>query len=98
MGVTRDEVRKIAELAKLKIPDEKLDRYTNELNSILDYMGKLNELDTSEVEPLLHPLEGTNVFREDELRPSIETEEALKNAPDRTESHFKVPKVIKTGK
>ncbi len=97
MSVTKEEVLKIAALAKLKIPEDKIEKYTKELNSILNYMGKLNELDTSEVEPLLHPLEGSNVFRSDELRDSISTEEALKNAPDRTETHFKVPKVIKTG-
>ncbi|NOX18130.1 MAG: Asp-tRNA(Asn)/Glu-tRNA(Gln) amidotransferase subunit GatC [Chlorobi bacterium] len=98
MSVTREEVLKIAGLAKLRIPDEKLDKYTEDLNSILGYMEKLNELDTSEVEPLLHPLEGSAVFREDEPRPSVSTEEALKNAPDKTDAHFKVPKVIKTGK
>jgi len=98
MGVTKEEVLKIAGLAKLKIPEEKLDKYTEDLNSILGYMEKLNELDTTNVEPLLHPLEGSNVFREDEPRPSVSTEEALKNAPDKTDAHFKVPKVIKTGK
>lgn len=98
MGVTKEEVLKIAELAKLKIPEDKIERYTEDLNSILGYMEKLNELDVSDVEPLLHPLDGSNVFREDELRPSVSTEEALRNAPERTDSHFKVPKVIKTEK
>jgi aspartyl-tRNA(Asn)/glutamyl-tRNA(Gln) amidotransferase subunit C len=98
MSVTKEEVLKIAELAKLKIPENKIEKYTEDLNSILSYMEKLNEIDTSDVEPLLHPLEGSNVFREDELRPSINTENALKNAPERTDAYFKVPKVIKSGK
>ena len=63
-------------------------------NEILNYVEKLNELDTDNVEPLNHPIENVNVFREDELKPSVDTEEALKNAPDRTDEFFKVPKVI----
>jgi aspartyl-tRNA(Asn)/glutamyl-tRNA(Gln) amidotransferase subunit C len=57
-------------------------------------MEKLNELDTENVEPLSHPVEGNNIFRDDELKPSVPTEEALKNAPDKDEQFFKVPKVI----
>jgi aspartyl-tRNA(Asn)/glutamyl-tRNA(Gln) amidotransferase subunit C len=94
MAVTKKDVEYIAELAKLKFKDEELEKFTEQLNEILAYVEKLNELDTTNVEPLSHPVEGSNVFREDVVKPSIDREEALKNAPDRSELFFKVPKVI----
>lgn len=94
MAVTKKDVEKIAELARLKFTDEDLENFTPQMNEILSYMDKLNELDTENVKPLSHPVEQTNVFREDELKPSISTDDALKNAPDKNEHHFKVPKVI----
>ncbi|MFZ2864466.1 MAG: Asp-tRNA(Asn)/Glu-tRNA(Gln) amidotransferase subunit GatC, partial [Ignavibacteriaceae bacterium] len=65
-----------------------------QMNEILTYMDKLNELDTENVKPLSHPVEQVNIFREDKLKKSVSTEEALKNSPDKTDQHFKVPKVI----
>lgn len=94
MAVTLNDVEHIAELARLKFSDEELKSFTHQLNEILKYVEKLNELDTGNVEPLSHPVEGNNVFREDELRPSASREEALKNAPNRNDEFFKVPKVI----
>lgn len=94
MAITKKDVEKIAELARLKFTDDELENFTPQMNEILSYMDKLNELDTQNVKPLSHPVEQTNVFRKDELKNSISTEEALKNAPDKTETHFKVPKVI----
>ncbi len=94
MAVTKNDVEKIAKLAKLKFSDKELEDFTPQMNDILGYMEKLNELDTEKVEPLSHPVEQTNVFREDKLKTSITTEEALKNAPSKDEHHFKVPKVI----
>jgi len=94
MAVTKKDVEKIAELARLKFSDEELENFTPQMNEILSYMDKLNELDTEDVKPLSHPVEQINVFREDELKSSVSTEEALKNAPDKTDNHFKVPKVI----
>jgi aspartyl-tRNA(Asn)/glutamyl-tRNA(Gln) amidotransferase subunit C len=94
MPVTKKEVEKIAELAQLKFSEEELENFTPQMNEILNYMEKLNELDTENVEPLSHPVEQTNIFREDELKPSITTEDALKNAPAKDDNHFKVPKVI----
>ncbi|RPI67050.1 MAG: Asp-tRNA(Asn)/Glu-tRNA(Gln) amidotransferase subunit GatC, partial [Ignavibacteriales bacterium] len=61
---------------------------------ILAYVDKLNEADTENVEPLSYPVEGSNIFREDELKPSVSRDEALKNAPDQDDEFFKVPKVI----
>ena len=94
MSVTIKDVEHIAKLARLDIKENELGNYTKHLNSILDYMEKLNELDTSGVEPLSNPIENTNFFREDLPVRSIPREEALKNAPARTDEHFKVPKVI----
>ncbi|MHB8906732.1 MAG: Asp-tRNA(Asn)/Glu-tRNA(Gln) amidotransferase subunit GatC [Melioribacteraceae bacterium] len=94
MSVTRKDVEYIAQLARLRFKDEELENFTSQLNEILNYVDKLNELDTENVEPLSHPVEEFNKFRDDELKPSIEREEALKNAPDRTDEFFKVPKVI----
>ena len=94
MAVTKKDVEKIAELAQLKFSEQELESFTHQMNEILAYMDKLNELDTENVEPLSHPVEQTNVFREDELKPSITTEDALKNAPAKDEHYFKVPKVI----
>ena len=94
MAVTKKDVEKIAELARLKFSDEELGSFTPQMNEILSYMDKLNELDTENVEPLSHPVEQKNVFRDDEMKPSIPIKEALKNAPSKDEHHFIVPKVI----
>ncbi|HAB53203.1 MAG: asparaginyl/glutamyl-tRNA amidotransferase subunit C [Ignavibacteria bacterium RIFOXYB2_FULL_35_12] len=94
MSVTRKEIEHIAELARLQLKENELEEYTLQLNKILDYVEKLNELDTKNVKPLSHPVEGENVFREDELKPSVDREEALKNAPSKNDEFFKVPKVI----
>ena len=94
MPVTKKEVENIAELAQLKFSENELESFTPQMNEILNYMEKLNELDTENIEPLSHPVEQTNVFREDKLKSSITTEDALKNAPAKDDIHFKVPKVI----
>lgn len=95
MAVTKKEVEKIAELAKLKFSESELEDFTHQMNDILKYMEKLNELNTENVEPLSHPIESTNVFREDKLKQSIKTKDALRNAPLADENYFIVPKVIK---
>ena len=96
MSVTKKDVEHIAKLARLEFNDEEINDYTQQLNKILEYVDKLNELDTENVEPLSHPVEGSNVFRDDELKPSVSRDDALANAPDKTDEFFKVPKVIKT--
>lgn len=94
MAVTIKDVEHVAKLARLEFTEEEKKTFTRQLNQILEYMEKLNELDTTNVEPLSHVIELSNVFREDKVRPSIPAEEALKNAPAKTEKFFKVPKVI----
>jgi len=94
MKVTKELVLHIAELAQLKLREDEIEKFQEELNQILSYVEKLNEIDTSQVEPLSHPLPTINVYREDKKETSLPREEALKNAPDSTEEFFKVPKVI----
>ena len=94
MSVSLKDVEKIANLARLYITEEEKEKYTRQLNVILEYMGQLNKVDTSNVEPLSHPFELTNVFRDDEVQPSLPVDEALKNAPEKSGNYFKVPKVI----
>ncbi len=98
MSVTKNDVKKIAELARLEFTETELENYTTEMNKMLDYVDKLNELNTENVQPLSHPIENTNVFREDEVKQSTNRGEALKNAPDKSSEHFKVPKVISQSK
>jgi aspartyl-tRNA(Asn)/glutamyl-tRNA(Gln) amidotransferase subunit C len=94
MSVTIKDVEHIATLARLEFSEQEKEKFTHQLNDILKYVEKMNELDTSNVEPLSHVIELQNVFRADEVKPSVSTEDALKNAPAKTEKYFKVPKVI----
>lgn len=94
MSVTVKDVEHVASLARLSFTEEEKVKLVEQLNTILDYIQQLNELDTTNVEPLSHVIELSNVFREDELKPGLSREEALRNAPARTEKFFKVPKVL----
>jgi len=94
LSVTVKDVEHVASLARLSFTEEEKVKLVEQLNTILDYIQQLNELDTTNVEPLSHVIELSNVFREDELKPGLSREEALRNAPARTEKFFKVPKVL----
>lgn len=94
MKITREEVLHVARLARLAMSDEEIDLFTKQLSDILAYIDKLNELDTRDIEPTSHILPVRNVFREDKVRESLDREYILKNAPDRREEFFRVPKVI----
>ncbi len=94
MPVTKEDVETVVALAKLQFSDEEKQKLIAQLNRILDYFAKLNELDTAHVPPTSHVLPLKNVFREDVITPSLSQEEALANAPDRWMDYFKVPKVI----
>jgi aspartyl-tRNA(Asn)/glutamyl-tRNA(Gln) amidotransferase subunit C len=89
-----DQVRKVARLARLDLPDADLAVFAKQLTAILGYMDQLKELNTEDVEPLAHPLPVQNVFRPDELRPSLPVDEALANAPVRSGDFFAVPAVL----
>ncbi|NTU68180.1 MAG: Asp-tRNA(Asn)/Glu-tRNA(Gln) amidotransferase subunit GatC [Chlorobiaceae bacterium] len=94
MSVTIKEVSYIAELARLRFTEAEQEKMARELNMILHYVEKLNEVDTEGVEPLSSIHDPENVLRADVEQPSISNSEALKNAPDRQDRFFKVPKVI----
>jgi len=95
MSVTIEEVERIAKLAKLKFSDEEKQRLSGEMSEILDYIDKLNEIPgLDKVKPLENINETENVFREDVAVSCLTKEEALKNAPEKTENFFKVPKVL----
>lgn len=94
MSVSSKEVEKIAHLARLTLTEDEKQKFTGQINQILTYVGKLDELETENVEPLSHSLDITNVFREDNLGKSLTQEEALENAPGRTDKFFRVPKVV----
>lgn len=92
--ISEDTVRHIALLARLECSDAEIEKFSGDLNAILEYVEQLRELDTEEVEPTTHALRRTNVFREDVARPSLGSEEALANAPEAEAGHFKVPQII----
>lgn len=88
-------VQQLADLARLEFNDQEKVEIRGELQRMITFVEKLNELDTTHVKPLLHLTDDYNVFREDRVIPGITREEALKNAPSATEEYFKVPKIIK---
>jgi aspartyl-tRNA(Asn)/glutamyl-tRNA(Gln) amidotransferase subunit C len=94
MSLSRQDVAKVGLLARLALTEPELERMTGELSKIVDFVSQLGELDTEKVEPLAHPLDTRNVFREDEPRPCLTTAEALANAPRQDGSCFLVPAVL----
>jgi aspartyl-tRNA(Asn)/glutamyl-tRNA(Gln) amidotransferase subunit C len=95
MEVNDDLINNLAQLARLEFNDAEREEIKNDLQKMIAFIDKLNELDTTGVEPLLHMSENVNVLREDEVKGSISREDALKNAPVHDDQFFKVPKVIK---
>ena len=94
MKISRQEVEHVAHLARLHLNDEELVQMTAQLDTILSYVAKLHELDTSGVEPTTHAFSITNAFREDQVRNSLKQEEALSNEPQQNGEAFVVPRVI----
>ena len=91
MAITRDDVLHVAALAQLELTEDEILRLTEQLNDILAAVGKVSELDLSDVPPTSHPLDLVNVLRPDEPSPSLPLEDAFANAPDREGSYFRVP-------
>jgi len=87
-------IEHLSRLARLALTEEEKSRYGSQLDNILHYVGKLNELDTAGIEPTSHVISISDVMREDTLRPSLDREDALMNAPDRTDTFYRVPKII----
>lgn len=89
-----DDIRKVASLARLKLSGEELQTYGAQLNSILDYVGMLDEVDLEGVEPMPHAVELQNVFRDDVRQPSLDRAAALANAPRTDGRFFQVPQIL----
>ncbi|MDP5276994.1 Asp-tRNA(Asn)/Glu-tRNA(Gln) amidotransferase subunit GatC [Chengkuizengella axinellae] len=94
MSISIKDVEHVAKLARLELKDEEKNQFTKQLNAILQYAEKLNELDTENIEPTTHVLKLTNVMREDETRDSLPLEKVFHNAPEEDEGQIKVPAVL----
>ncbi len=94
--ITRNEVLKVAHLARLKLDPQEVDQFTAQLSQVLGYVARLGELETDEVEPMAHAVELTNVFREDEITPSLPVHAAVSNAPKTDGRFFLVPPILDT--
>lgn len=90
-NISREELLHVARLARLELREEDVDRLAAQLNEILAAVGKVSELDLSDVPPTSHPLDVVNVWGADEPRPCLTAEEALANAPERDGAFFRVP-------
>ncbi|WP_343532413.1 Asp-tRNA(Asn)/Glu-tRNA(Gln) amidotransferase subunit GatC [Pedobacter sp.] len=94
MVIDKQTVHKVADLARIEIKDSEVDHLTKEMNKILTFMEKLNELDTEGVKPLVYMNEEANVWREDVAKNEISVKDGLKNAALHNERFFMVPKII----
>ena len=92
--IDKTQVRKVAKLSRLDLSEAEIEEFTGQLSAILDYVEKMNEVDTAGVEPLAHCLPISNVLREDCVKESLGTEKTLANAPRRDNEFFKVPKIL----
>jgi aspartyl-tRNA(Asn)/glutamyl-tRNA(Gln) amidotransferase subunit C len=93
MTISREDVLHVARLARLEIPEDQIEAVRAELGAILAAVGKVSELDLSDVEATSHPLDLANVWDEDEPRPSLSLDDVLANAPDPADGAFRVPAV-----
>ncbi len=94
MKITAEEIENVAELARLEVSGDEKKVLTEQMNRILHYMEKLNELDTTKVVPTSHAIDLHNAFRNDTVQESLPRNESLKNAPETNEAEFIVPRVI----
>lgn len=92
--ITLEDVRYVANLAQLSLDPETEERLVREMGDILSYMDKLNELNTDGVEPMMHVMEVSNVFRDDEVGVSLDRDTALMNAPNSDGEYFVVPRIL----
>jgi aspartyl-tRNA(Asn)/glutamyl-tRNA(Gln) amidotransferase subunit C len=94
MHISKQEVEHVAKLARLEITEAEKDAFSTQLSDILTYIEQLKLWDTTGVEPTATVLEQTNVFREDQVKPSLPVEQALANAPDSDGGYFRVPRIL----
>lgn len=92
--IDRDQVRKVAHLARLELTEAEEEQFTTQLNSILDYFQQLSELKTDNIAPTTRAIDVSNITRADELKPFAEREAIINNAPEREDEFFKVPKIL----
>ncbi|MRG87412.1 Asp-tRNA(Asn)/Glu-tRNA(Gln) amidotransferase subunit GatC [Salinibacillus xinjiangensis] len=92
--ISKDQVKHVANLARLAVTEEEAEKLTEELGSIIKFAEQLNELDTENVKPTTHVLDLKNVLRKDEPKEWLTQEEALKNAPDKKDGQFRVPSIL----
>ena len=92
--IDSEQVKNIAHMIRIEITDEEAEQYTKEISGLVEYAGRMSELNTDEVKPTTHGIILDNVLRQDEPIQSLSQEEALKNAPDQQDGHFKVPSVM----
>lgn len=95
MNINDELIDKLANLARLRFNEEEKEEIKNDLTKMISFIDKLNELDTTGVEPLLHMSDNINILREDEIKDMLSRQDVFKNAPLHDEQFFKVPKVIK---
>jgi aspartyl-tRNA(Asn)/glutamyl-tRNA(Gln) amidotransferase subunit C len=93
-SISREEVAHLAKLARIDMSESELDHLSNELDVILTAVARVSEVAVADVAPTSHPLPLLNVFREDEVRPSLSAQEALSGAPAREDGRFKVPQIL----
>ena len=91
MAISREEVLHVAQLARLELTDDEVERFREQLSAILDAVSKVSELDLADVPPTAHPLEIANAWDEDVPRPCLTLDEAFANAPDREGDYFRSP-------
>jgi len=91
--ITVKDVEHVAKLARLELTEEEKEKYAGQLGDVLKYVEQMNEVDTSNVEPMAHAVDFVNVVREDEVKYEQTKEELLMNAPDEENGFFKVPKI-----
>ena len=94
MKVTKKDLENVAVLSRLRVPEDEQETYIQQMDAILTYMDNLSEVDTENVKPTTYALPTSNVFREDEVKPSLPREAGLSKAPRKENGYFKVPKVL----
>ena len=94
MEINKSTIRKLADLSKLTFSEKEMYLITQDLSKMVDFINQLEEVDTSEIEPLVHVLSETNHLRDDEIRSMLNQSDALENSPSKDSTYFKLPKVL----
>ncbi len=94
MKISKEKVQDIARLARLRLSEESVEKFSFQLSQILEYMEQLSEIDTTDIEPLYSPIDHPTPYREDKVEIQYKREDILKNAPEEDGEHFIVPKVV----